>query len=213
MYRREVLLSLSVASTVGCLQSDQRTPAATATDPPETKTPDQTPTANQQQETNQVTASIETSPDTDAIEVDATVVEQPTKDTPTTIGISLANTKPSEREFLFGNVAPFDSRKAENTEVYLLDDEESGSNPLEDRLYIPERINAACWKSMRGPSFADVAVSRELGRGETISNSYVLLADKNHPCPDSESVSFISSVSFDDSSSSEQTLWLRVAYQ
>lgn len=146
------------------------------------------------------------------MDVDVRVGADPTAESPTTIEIELTNESDGAREFGFGSTPPFDSGRAEEADLYLLDDEEAGSNPTGDRYYIPTAMDDDCWRVEHEPSFNDVAIPRELGAGETVSNTYVVLAGETLSCPIEGSSRFESVLSISNGERSDYTVGVEVQY-
>lgn len=215
MERRVLLKTLvAVSAFAGCSSDDspgransspRRTPTTEGANPATANTRRDSPNPR-------VPASAVDIPPGASVDVDVRVVADPTGESPTAIEIELTNESDGAREFGFGSTPPFDSGRAEEADLYLLDDEEAGSNPTGDRYYIPTAMEGDCWRVEHEPSFNDVAIPRELGAGETVSNTYVVLAGRDLTCPVDGSYRFESLVSISDGERSDHTLGFEVQY-
>ncbi|WP_137285171.1 hypothetical protein [Halorussus salinisoli] len=149
----------------------------------------------------------------DFADVSATVVRQFGHDAPAEIRIGFTNTTDAEREFSFSASPPFsglagrhDDRDAFallvplESEVHVAAAIEGLPAPTE---VIPDRPTDGCWQAKANLSADPVSVSRRLAPGETLAETYALLAAPvgEEPCPLSGEYRFESNSYF------EERLW------
>lgn len=131
----------------------------------------------------------------DFADVRATVVRQFDDDAPARIRVAFTNTDDAEREFSFSAAPPFSGLigRRGNSDAFAL------LVPLETEVHvaaaidglpaptevIPDEPTDGCWLATESLSADPVSVPRRLAPGETLAETYALLAAPfgNNPCP------------------------------
>lgn len=146
----------------------------------------------------------------DFADVSAGVVRQFGDDAPAELRVAFTNTAGVEREFSFSASPPFSGlggRHEERdafallvpleSEVHVAAAVEGLPSPTE---VIPDRPTDGCWRATAGLSADPVSVPRRLAPGETLAETYALLAAPvgEAPCPLSGEYRFESNSYFED---------------
>lgn len=234
MNRRRLLSSLTTVSvTTGCLtaDSDHTTTTVRSTETEKQnetteqsmteRTPDPTTPATTEAATpnpaamsDDVQITGETVSSELAVEFTPTLVSGPTAGSPTTVEIELTNTGAESLEFTFGEPAPFPSTTAAQRNLVLLDANEAGVNPTGERYHVPKTPDGACWRIQHEPSFNALAIPKTLQSGDSVTNTYFLLAGRTLDCPISGQFRFESTpfINESDGSVTEHDLGFTVTF-